>query len=358
VSDTVLFADYSTAYHIILEKHPMENTVGRLIVDTDTYTGTETVRREFWWEEGSIHRIEHTASDSLPALRYDFDRWNDGLTTPARVYGPVAHSDSLAALYLKRVKCRLTKSPAENYGNLYVNGVVYSGVGAVNFWHDFGSALILGASKYDVNEDSIYTFDHWDLAGSPTDSAITIPLVSVPDTFVAIYTGQKIHVSIEIGQHGEFPNDSIWWLIPDSLDFAEERIMERQDSIRIVSYSNVPIELGLNIEAIYDVSDDWIIDPYWAPAYTPGINKFSLYAQFTSLSTPPVTWSRINDYVKDSPFWATSTKFGPGGYNIPPEDTPGNWTMLWFKFCSPIASVNSQHTRCIQTNLLAKLYLP
>ncbi|HHS50794.1 MAG TPA: hypothetical protein ENN07_06730 [candidate division Zixibacteria bacterium] len=357
LSDTVLYADYQRFWHIIIEKHPPDNHLGKLEVDEITYAGAASVRQSFWWEDGSIHRFNVTARDSTPTIRYDFNRWNDGSTSVSRIYGPVTGPDSLAALYNKTVLCRVEKVPSQPYGAIEITGTRYYGVGAVDFWHPWGDAVVLAVSKYDAHDDSVYIFSHWDIPGEPTDSAWTWLDVREPQTFRAIYNGSKINIYFEIGQHGVMPRDSIYWLIPDSLDFGEERVMPIQDSIRIVSLSNVPIDFSLGIDRIKDLNTG-TLDPHWTPAYFAGVGRFALHAQFTDLSTPPVTWARIHDYVKDTPFWASSIIFGPGGHYIQPEGYPNSSTMLWFKFTAPLASENSTHQRAICLKLSARMYLP
>ncbi|MCK5833292.1 fibronectin type III domain-containing protein [bacterium] len=357
-SDTTLYVDYNKRWHVIIEKHPQENHIGRLVVDTDTYTGVDVVRQEFWWDEGSTHRVEHTLSDSTAFLKYEFFRWNDGVTTPTRLCGPIVGFDSLAAIYTKKSLCRVEKVPRETHGAIKVDGELYPGVAIVDFWHEWGTSLLLEVSNYDVFSDSVYIFDYWGIPGFPTDTSLTVPEVTIPDTFFAHYIPTRIQINLEIAQRGIFPNDSVYWVIPGTLDWAEEKAMLNTDSIKIYSYSNVPIELGLEVQNILDITAGWVEDPDWRPAYNPGSNKFSLYAQFTDLSTPPVSWTRIHDYIKDSPVWATSVIFGPGGYFLPPEGEPGSTTMLWFDFVAPISCENPNHQRCIEVLLLAQIYLP
>ncbi len=358
ISDTILYADYNKAWHVIVEKHPEENHLGTLSIDTLLFTGGASVRREFWWNDGSIHRIGVSSVDSSAWVKYEFRNWSDGTSTSDIVYGPVDGFDSLAALYEKKTLCRVEKVPREPYGSIGIDGECYYGVGAVDFWHTDGASLILEASKYDLFSDSVYIFNYWDLPGVPTDTAVTIAEVFGPDTFKAIYTPTKIHIDIELGQHYNYPNDSLYWAIPGTLDWAEERIMDVQDSIKIFSFSNVPIELGLEVSGVFDISSGWVPDTFWSPGYNPGNNRFALYAQFNDESTPPITWTRVFDYIKASPAWATSTIFGPGGYNILPESEGDNHEMLWLKFIAPLVSDNSHHPRCIRVNLMAQIYLP
>ena len=358
ISDSTFYVDYNKMWHIIVEKHPDENHIGTLTIDTMVYGGGAAIRKDLWWQDGSLHRIDVSQADSNSSVRYMFMNWNDDVSTTIRIYGPVDSYDSLVALYEKQTRCRVEKVPMEPHGFIGIDGERYHDIGAIDFWHVDGTSLILEASKYDVYSDSVYTFNYWDLPGIPTDTVITLSETYGPDTFKAIYTPTKIHIEVELGQYGVYPNDSVFWAIPGTLDWAEERFMETIDSIKIYSFSNVLIELGLQVGGVFDMSDGWDADTFWSPGYYPGSNRFSLYARFNDESIPPITWSSINDYIKESPIWASSTVFGSGGYAILPGTEDDNHEMLWLKFVAPLVSDNSDHPRGIKLRLMAQIYLP
>jgi len=100
--------------------------------------------------------------------------------------------------------------------------------------------------------------------------------------------------------------------------------------IEITNCGDVMINLSLSVS---------VIDGVWQAGYFPGFDQFVLRARFESSgSIPPAEFSPTRDLVKRSPTTATSSIFGPEGFNIPPCSLGRCNTYLWIQFLAPSAS--------------------
>lgn len=359
LGDTTFTAEYLKQFRIIVVKRPSANTLGSLTVDGFPYYGPASIRQVLWWTQGSTHNLIASTPDSSAFVKYYFVRWSTGATTPSINYGPVTRSDSLTAIYNQYYLCTIKKEPLEAHGSIYVAGVRYPRVATKDFWAQSGITTSIGVSAVDTVADSAYIFRHWAMDLS-TDTVRASPVITRPDTFVAIYEGIKVIISFRLGQYGIYPNDSVYWNIEDSLHFNYEKTMLTRDSIKVYNLSNVAIDLGLQISAILDTSRRWAPDPYWTPGYSPANNRFVLRGRFDDNEIPPTTWNAFRDYIDYVLRFATRGTFaifGPGGSNIPPP--PGaNTEKLWMQIITPTESTNPQSTRCIKVKIYARLYMP
>ncbi|GEM_PF-1381865 len=363
-TDITYYADYNHYWHVILEKFPPADTFGTLTVDMTPYSGPASVRQDMWFLDASSHSIDVSDPDSSTYEKYHFQQWSDGTSTTSLAYGPVSAADSIVAIYTQEYFCRIEKVPPQDHGAIYLEGTTYDRVGTLDFWAFADSIYEIGVAAGDTvgDYDSIYIFLNWEMDGS-TDTLRDSPVVTGPDTFRALYSAIEVMIRIEIGHYGVCPHDSVVWNITDSLTFGEERTMTANDSIKIYNLSNVSVDFGLNISAIWDTCGPWIPDPYWNPHWWREYNRFVLRARFNDDSEPPVTWAMTRDFVGYPLVWATSDPeptlqyFGPGGENIPPP--PGaNTEMLWFQFQAPSSSDEPGHTRCIVVPLTVRPHMP
>jgi len=358
ISDTIFYADYNKFYHMIAGKHPPDDTLGYLIVDTDTFYADSSLRQDFWWLDGSSHYLEASTPDSSEFVKYVFEDWSVSTPTPGMFYDPVTGPDSIIANYDRHFKCRVQKDPLEDYGYISLSGERFDGVSHLDFWTEESTSVLMTVGKYDVTADSVYIFQYWAVPGVPSDTNYhTYPIVS-PDTFRAVYNIFPIHIEIEVGQYGTVPSESLYWNIEDSLFLEESRVMDTEDSLKIYNWSNVPAQLGLNIRGVFDTTDHWVLDTFWTPGYYTGNNKFVLQGRFDDTPEPPTVWDPARDYIKTDVTWATEFYFGPGGYNIPPVGYPSSTDKLWLRFIAPSSSGNPHHTRMILVKLYARMYMP
>ncbi len=136
--------------------------------------------------------------------------------------------------------------------------------------------------------------------------------------------------------------DTFWNV--GSLGLSESKAMFDGEFILIENCGNCHLNLGLNYE--HDLLG-------WAIGSTPGPNKFTLRAQFTSRPTAPITYSPFRDFVKDEVIWSTENIFGPEGYDVPMN----SGINLWFYILMPnTGSIYGDNT--IVINLFGKSRLP
>lgn len=359
VSDTTFIADYKPYYHVVAGKNPPDDTLGWMVVDTDTFYADTSVWQEFWWEEGSEHYLEVSARDSTMSRKYIFSDWNVTTPTPGLSLDPISAPETLIANYDKQFLCNVFKYPVQSYGFIEVLGEIYIRTASVDFWVDDSQSVPLNVSSIDIGGDTVYTFAYWDGPGGGTEESYLTPPIVSPDTFRAVYFSAEIFVDIKLGQHGVMPNDSVVWDIGDSVEFMEERVMETEDSIKIYNYSNIPVQLGLNTGRILDVELSWDDDTLWQPSFYPGHNRFVLYGRFENrITEPPLTWDAARDYLKATTTWSTNDYLGPTGYNLAPIGHGENTDLLWMKFTAPSSSDYPDHRRMIEVTIIARLYLP
>jgi len=364
-TDVDYFADYIENHHIIVVKEPCCDTLGFLRADGALYTGTESVRQDFWWTEGTMHTLEASEPDSIANLRYHFQNWSTSDFTEFIDYGPVVVHDSITAFYTKEYYCHVVKDPLEPHGWISIDGTMHESTASVDFWAFADSSYELLVSPADTVMDSLYSFDHWDEPGFPTSNYYETPPIIAPDTFLAIYNGIRAIIRVEYGQYGAFPSESLYWCVSegpgDLVTSGETRTMDMQDSIKIYNFSNVNVDFGLYIDEIYDTTDGWISDTIWEPGYSSAYNRFVLRARFDDSHEPPSVWWAFRDFIDISTVWASSDPsfsiFGPGGENvghIPPNHTE----MLWLQFIAPEFCDKQENTRCITLIIQAKIHLP
>ncbi len=361
ITDTIFYADYFTDYHYILTKTPVADTLGRLVIDGTVHGGLASVRQDRWWREGTNHDVAVSERDSLGFEKYIFQNWSDGVTTSARTIGPIAHHDSISAIYQPQYMVRVEKNPLENHGSIYIDGVAYPGVALMEFWANSGSIFDIGVSKFDTTGDSLYRFVDW--TDGPTDTMRSTGTIDAPAVFTANYDPLSVRVRIEVSQRGIYPCDSLFWDIRDSLEWEQTVTMSQRDSLKIFNLSNVPVDFGLRIGEIFDTTESWHPDPYWSPGLSSDNNKFVLRARFDDSPEPPITWWLTRDFVIETIYWAKNEGagstgiFGPGGENVPAYDDPNYTEKLWLQFKAPRSGNHPEHTRAIVLNLVARMHL-
>jgi hypothetical protein len=359
VSDTIFNADYNTYYHIIVGKQPIIDTLGWMIVDADTFFGDSSAYLNLWWLKGTEHYLEASETDSGSYLKFEFQNWNVSTPTPDFTSDPITSPDTFIAVYSVSHKCHAFKDPRQPYGYLEVFGDRFDGVHSVDFWVEDRQRVPLGVASFDIGPDSVYMFQFWDAPGGGTDTSFLSSAIMGPDTFRAVFSAQRINLDIEFGQHGIFPNDSLYWSIPESLDLMESAIMPQNDSIKVYNMGNVPAEMGLGVAVTINITAGWILDTLWQPSFYAGNHRFVLLARFDRVSSsPPLVWSPVNDYLKTTNTWATATHLGPSGFNIRPAGLASSTDMLWLKFTAPSRADHPHHTRMIVIRALARIYLP
>ncbi|MCD6097999.1 hypothetical protein J7K18_03800, partial [bacterium] len=334
-TDTTFTAYYQKQYRCIVEKDPDADTLGYLVVDGATYTGTASVYQMFWWDEGSTHELEASEIDTTEDARFVFNSWSD-FGERAHTTAPIFEPTEFIAFYDGEYPIVIKKSPPENYGWIMVDSTLYPDTSFAKHWAIAGAVHTVGVSEYDYSDYHTFTFDHWsDLL--PREHSLP-PLVE-PETLIAYYTVDTLIVEVAISRNS-------WWL--DSVVINETRTMDEDEVITISNYGNTHITLGLQI-----ISSGTV----WRAGIINGEEMYSLRARFNDLDTPPSAFEMFGDNVKTSPVWADAETFGPGGFGIPPFPDPDHSENLWMQFRAPTRT-SVFRTQTISLKLLVRPCLP
>lgn len=285
----------------------------------------------FWWSMGPPHEIGVSEIDSTDVeaddtIRYFFREWSDS--------GEIFHwTDSITtpsnfiAYYDSKMKVELRREPEHAYGYILYESDTSRRVNDVKFWADSGETPTIGVSEFNIADhpgwadDSVWTFQNWSDGGARIHE---LPPIESPGVYTAYYSEELALLDFSIE-----PN--YWDMAPDdSLPFNHTETMETDEVIVVTNLGNVPIDLGLLIS-----------DPGpWVPSFTTGTDKFVLRVNINDDSSPPTTFSPIEDYVKETLRWATNGlygTFGPRGNNVlpPPYSSPDNTENMWMQFVTP-----------------------
>ena len=312
--NTYLRANYVHQFSVEIRRAPAHD-FGYLMIDRDIYERDASSFQTRWWDEGSIHSVQVSSVDSLLDTLYWFNSWSDG-GTREHIVGPVVGPLRLYAYYDTYYKVIVRKEPMESYGWISVRGVRYPNECLVSLWVKRGESIEIGVSEFDAGRDSVYEFLRWNDLGERIH--FTEP-IELPANFIAYYNARFANVALCV-------SDTVINTEPIPLGYT---FVPRR-GIEITNCGDVMINLSLSVS---------VIDGVWQAGYFPGFDQFVLRARFESSgSIPPAEFSPTRDLVKRSPTTATSSIFGPEGFNIPPCSLGRCNTYLWIQFLAPSAS--------------------
>lgn len=329
-TDFVIY--YNKEKRCLVRKYPAEDTTGFLIIENDTISGAGSSHIERWWQRGESYYIEASAIDTVDSLRrYAWNSWSDG--------GAISHETAaidtpctLTAFYDTEHRVIVRKEPQTNIcGWIAIDGDTIAG--AESAWHETwwkaGTTHELAPSTHDFCVDSVFRFSGWSETAMDTVDSVSISGDSI---FTAIYDAALPVLDIWV-------SDTIWDL--DTVTGGEIRSMVDGQEIYIANISDVDIDLGL---AIVDSAD-------WRTGYYSSENRFSLRGRFQD--EMPVDYFSTEDAILPEPHdFATSTRFGPGGYSL--QFSPPDTSALWLQFCAPTPRDSSMFgEKLLKINLMA-----
>lgn len=307
---------------------------GWVVVDNDTLASPDTLL----WEPGSVHNIGVVSPHTIGLTRWVWYQWSD---RGDLFHNVIANPDEYiyTAYFLREYQCVVQKSPPQAYGSIIIRDTTYNNVASRTFWAKGDSGVRIGVSGTDYGSSYFYTFVRWSDGGERIHT--TAP-ITAPTTFIAYYDSTAIALNISTSR-------IVWDL--GRINPLATIVAEDSQMIFITNLSNVPITLGLRV---LDSAGVWFASLY------PDSNKFVMRARFNDLFThPPISeFNPVNDAVFSSGIrWASSTVFGPGGFNIPPPPARENTENLWLMFIAPSYSSDwLVHT--LRLIVTSKLYLP
>jgi len=245
-----------------------------------------------------------------PEERFVFRSWSDGgeIGHYAIFTGPLA----LSAQYGYQYHWIIRKEPEEIIGNIIYNDTTFTNCARIERWLDEGVSFNVSVTTPDISRDSVYTFTRWSDGGALTHR---VGPVRGPQELIAYYNAEPIRVDFSV-------MPSSW--NAGSFLFSETRAMAFGEEIRIVNEGN--------ISATYLLAIDTTGASHWRPGCTSGFETYMVRAQFNS--SRPSYYSTAYDCVKSSYTAATSTIFGPEGFNVP----TGGVQKLWLCFTAPSSS--------------------
>ncbi len=330
--DIALTAYMEKRYRIRLQKNPLWDTYGSMIVDGSTITGDGSADTTLWWAEGGSHDIEASEID-MDAIdkRLVWDNWNDA-GARAHSVGPIDGPDSLVAEYSREYRVLVQKDPAEAHGWIDFDGITHEYVLEASEWYPAGDPAVVEVSTPDASTDTLWTFDQWG------DGTIT-PVYNLADvdtsyTLVASYIEEIVVLAFNLG--------STAWDIGE-IDPGVSVQMIAGEEIPITNIGTQGLILGLEI----------VDSAGWAVGYGNGYNRFALKGRFDDSTTPPVIWELIDDAILTEPRWATDEIFGPGGFYVEPASSEN----LWIRFTAPTSS-SAYDAREIRVTIYGHIALP
>lgn len=180
-------AHYNPAILHIINKDPLSDIYGWIMVDDSVYESTASINQ--WWGIGSIHEIGVSEFDTIAYARYQFDSWSDAgarihVTDP--VPGDVLDTTyKYTAYYTALFMCTILKNPLHTCGTITVDSTVYDTTGTITLWWLPGSVHEIGVSTPDYCDTMAYFFESWSDSG---DTFHWTDTTTGPTVFVANYT--------------------------------------------------------------------------------------------------------------------------------------------------------------------------
>ena len=120
--------------------------------------------------------------------------------------------------------------------------------------------------------------------------------------------------------------DTLTWWNAGTLSYAETRTMSISDSIVITNCGDCHVNFGLAVDSVYPGE--------WSPNFWVDNDRFVLRGSFTDEADVPISFDRVEDYLKISNTWATPEKFGPEGHDMGLNEQ----YYLWFQLMMPTGS--------------------
>ncbi|RKZ31852.1 hypothetical protein DRQ36_00470 [bacterium] len=308
---------------------------GYVIVDWDTFPSPYVT----YWTIGTRHVIETITPQLTTEFdRYVFNAWSDG--------GGIRHTvdfDGTTSEYIayfdKQYPVTISKTPEEPYGWIAFDEDTAWGTAQETFWSYPSETHTIAVSDSDAYMDSIWTFSHW-LDGISTPQRVVtihshVHYVAIYDESIAPYI-----LSFDM-------SDTVWNI--GIVNIGETRVMNDYESIVLTNTGDISLDWGLWIRTTGE---------HWSTGFTPGWDRFTLRARFTgsSIAPTPFEYHAVNDWVKESMIWSTTSIFGPGGSDVPPTGT--NWAYSWFMFKAPTWSTYGTVSEVLRVGVLARAHMP
>lgn len=330
--DIALTAYMEKKYRVRIQKDPLWDNYGSMIVDGAVFTGDASADTTLWWTEGSTHDIEASEIDADAAdRRLVWNSWNDGGAI-AHTVGPVDGPDSLVAEYGREYRLLVQKNPAQAYGWIDFDGTMHEHVAEAEGWYAAGAAAEIEVSTPDGFADTLWTFDEW---GDGTSTPIyNMADVDTSYTLIADYVQEVVVLAFDL-LHTD-------WTIGE-IDPGVSVQMIAGEEVQITNIGTHGMILGL------EISDS----AGWAAGYGNGENRFALKGRFDDSATPPVNWHLVDDAILTERRWASGDIFGPGGEYVEPSTSEN----LWMRFTAPTSS-SAYDAREIAVTIYGHIALP
>ncbi len=309
---------------------------GKIIVDRDTVDSPYAV----YWGAGTPHVIEAvTPQLEVGGQRYVFMAWNLGGTEKQQVVISSPYISEYMAYFSTQYPITVTKSPEDPYGWISWDDDTVWGRSQETFWSFFMGEHKIEVSDSDAYADTIWLFNRWDDYRSQTWRYITA-MSPGPSEYTAFYNDTIADMNLSFTM-----SDSVWNV--DSMHRGETKIMEAEDSIKVVNDGDLPLDWGL-----------WIRDGgiYWAPDSTPARDRYTLRGRFTLESEPPTSYEfqYLNDLIYTRMKWSNHTVLGPEGFDVPPT----GWSFIWLKLQAPSSSSYPTFNELIRVGILCRAHMP
>ncbi|MFP4458051.1 MAG: hypothetical protein ACLFSQ_00500 [Candidatus Zixiibacteriota bacterium] len=375
-TDETYIAYYDQYWFTLVQKNPLADTYGSIFIGADEYPGSST--GTLWMKNDTsvtIQVLEHDyPADSC--FRYEFVEWNDGTMTPTLSGFTFDSPTVLTANYDYQYRAIVRKDPPEEYGNIYIDSIVYPDSGRVVFWADSGDSHHIGVSKIDETADSTFAFRGWNDLSTDTlyDYGDYVYFdetrYSLCDSFVAEYDALSNLLQLRLYhpadgrewsyREGEEIDSTTWDL--DTISINTTYAMSLPPTyphgyLQIENLSNLYVDLGIRVDEVVGAS--------WEPWYSSGNNRFVVRGQFNETESPPASYDFAYDRIKSDPTYATNGTdgiFGPSGSMLDPGSGalagPENYVFLWLQLVTPLRSDTYSSDVYIKLQLLARTTLP
>jgi len=311
--DITLTAEMEKRYRTRLQKDPLWDTFGSMSIDGSVFYGSNSADTTVWWTEGSTYSISVSQIESDAAdKRLVWDSWSDpGART--HTVGPVSAPDSIVAFYDREYLLTVLKDPVEAHGWIRFGSTTTNYVSTASDWFVPGETAEMEISTPDANVDTLWTFDQW--TGGILTPTYSFGPVDTSHTFVATYAEEVVILRFSLDHSdwtiGEIGTGASIQMVP-----GEEIVLSNTGSHGLI--------LGLQITD----------EGGWVAGYGNAEGRFALKGRFDDSPTAPITWETVDDGIVTQLYWASASRFGPGGYYI----SPATDENLWLRFISPISS--------------------